>query len=241
MTTEALILIPARYDSSRFPGKPLAPLKNKSLIQRVYENMSESGYPTAVVTDDERIEHHLQAMGAQVVRVDDQVSNGTERIALAYQRYFQSLGPHLVVNVQGDEPLLTSQTVGELINLHQPSAFDVTTIVRPRQGGPQDFSNPYVVKVQLGAGGSCENFSRNPLGPLDQWFQHVGVYCYRPAALAEFCSCGPSLKEQQEHLEQLRGLEHGLKYGALVSNVQLVGVDTPEDLFRVQEMIGGQS
>ena len=256
MTTEALILIPARFHSRRFPGKPLAPLKGRSMIQRVYGNMVESGHAVTVVTDDGRIENHLLDLGAKVVRVDDKVASGTERIALAYQRFF--LRPscpnyRFVVNVQGDEPLLAGDLIEELVNFHSASSFDVTTFVRPRLGAFEDFANPHVVKALLGEGGECKDFFRRSKTEKSsrkqieleetRWFQHIGIYCYEISALEWFCAWPPSLREKRDHLEQLRGLDHGLKYGAVSvgDEAPLVGVDTPEDLQSVLEIIDGKA
>ena len=155
--SSAIILIPARYHSQRFPGKPLAQLKGKSVVQRVHENMAQSGYPAAVVTDDARIERHLQEVGAQVVRVDDEVASGTERIALAYQRHFQSTELQFVVNVQGDEPLLPGAWVAWLVNFHRERSFDVTTLVRAAHG-EESFASRDIVKVALGEGGVARIF-----------------------------------------------------------------------------------
>ena len=238
---QALVLIPARYQSSRFPGKPLAQLNQRSLIQTVHHNMQQSGYPAWVVTDDQRIEKHLKESGTQqVIRIDDPVANGTLRIALAYQRCFKQQSLQFIVNVQGDEPLLKGSAVSQLVEWHQHHDFAVTTLVRPRQGSPEDFHHPHTVKVKLGAQGQCLNFSRTPLGKLAEWFQHVGVYCYQPWALERFCSQGPCPREQHEGLEQLRGLHLGLTYGALPYPHPLRGVDTPEDLAAVQEELHGQ-
>ena len=241
MTTKALILIPARYQSQRFPGKPLAMLGGKSVIQRVYENMALTGHDTAVVTDDERIERHLQREGGRVVRVDDDVSNGTERACLAAQRYFDLDLYNFIVNVQGDEPLLPGEWVGELVNFHHRSPrFDVATLVCERAYG-EDFHSPHVVKALVEEDGRCRNFFRNPSGeggPV--WYQHIGVYCYRPDALQKFCTRPPCRVEKEQALEQLGGLEAGLAYGAMKRgpSASLCGIDTPEDILRAATLLG---
>lgn len=239
----AVVLIPARYQSSRFPGKPLAPIAGKSMIERVYTQAARSGFESYVVTDDGRIEEHVKSFGGKVLRVDDDVPSGSERIALAYQRFLKSkAGVEFVVNVQGDEPLLNGEVLKELVSFHQNSTFDVTTLVRPRSRSEADWTNPNVVKAVLGLAGRCSYFSRASVpferdGATAPWHQHIGVYCYRVKALEAFVRLPVSPLENLEKLEQLRGLENGLSFGALATGQRLIGVDTPEDIKRVEEAL----
>ena len=144
-SNRVLVLIPARYDSSRYPGKPLVSLLGKSMIQRVYENcmgisqLIEDQYKNRlqkldlqvyVVTDDQRIEDHVNSFQGQVIRVDDEVVSGTERIFLALKRNFTHEKVDFIINVQGDEPLVSSQDIMELINFHLNSPWDVATMVK---------------------------------------------------------------------------------------------------------------
>jgi 3-deoxy-manno-octulosonate cytidylyltransferase (CMP-KDO synthetase) len=236
-----VVLIPARFASSRFPGKPLALIAGKSMIQRVYENCAASGFVTAVVTDNIEIQEHVENFGGKVVRVDDDVPSGTERIALAYERFFQSQKPQLVINVQGDEPLLKGQTLKELAAFHLSSSFDLTTLVRERGCREEDFKNPNVVKAILSVdSGKCLYFSRQSV-PYDRdnrgsfnWHQHIGVYSYRPEALLKFVKKPLSRLEDLEKLEQLRALEDGMSMGAILTLEKLIGVDVPEDIKKVE-------
>lgn len=236
-----VVLIPARFASSRFPGKPLARILGKSMIQRVYENCASSGFATAVVTDNIEIQEHVESFGGKVIRVDDDVPSGTERIALGYERFFKSQSSKLVINVQGDEPLLKGETLKELANFHMSSSFDIATLVRERGCLEEDFKNPNVVKVILSVdSGKCLYFSRQSI-PFDRdqtgsfnWHQHIGVYSYRPEALLKFVKKPLSRLEDLEKLEQLRALEDGMSMGAILTTEKLIGVDVPDDIKKVE-------
>jgi 3-deoxy-manno-octulosonate cytidylyltransferase (CMP-KDO synthetase) len=238
----AVVLIPARFQSTRFPGKPLAPINGRSMIEWVYSRSKRCGYPTYVVTDDERIEKAVKTFGGEVLRVDDDVPSGSERIALAYQRYLKKDPAQFVVNVQGDEPLLSGEILKELVEFHQKSSFDITTLVRERSRRESDWQNPNVVKAVMGLNGRCSYFSRASVpferdGQSSPWFQHIGVYCYRAEALEKFVTLKASPLENLEKLEQLRAMENGMSFGALVTTQRLIGVDTPEDVKRVEEAL----
>ena len=236
-----VVLIPARFGSSRFPGKPLALIAGRSMIDRVYSNCKNSGFKTAVVTDNDEIEKHVLSFGGTVLRVDDDVPSGSERIALAYQRFFAAEKADLVINVQGDEPLLKGEVLKELAEFHLKSPYQVTTLLRERKASEEDFKNPNVVKaVWADKTGQCLYFSRQSL-PYDRdggkefsWYQHIGVYSYRPEALLQFVKLPVSPLEDLEKLEQLRALENGYSIGAVLTTQKLMGVDVPEDILKVE-------
>lgn len=236
-----VVLIPARFGSSRFPGKPLANIAGRSMIERVYSNCKSSGYHTSVVTDNDEIEKHVKAFGGSVLRVDDDVPSGSERIALAYERHFAKEKADLVINVQGDEPLLKGATLKELANFHLNSRYPITTLLRERRVSEEDFKNSNVVKaVWSESTKQCLYFSRQSL-PYDRdggreysWYQHIGVYSYRPEALLEFVKLPLSRLEDLEKLEQLRALENGYSLGAILTTQTLMGVDVPEDILKVE-------
>ncbi|MFL5784882.1 MAG: 3-deoxy-manno-octulosonate cytidylyltransferase [Bacteriovoracaceae bacterium] len=236
-----VILIPARFASSRFPGKPLAKIQGKTMVERVFTNCAASGFPTFVVTDNNEIEAEVNRFGGKVLRVNDDVPSGSERIALAYERFCKNLNPDLVINVQGDEPLLKGEILKELANYHLKTNFDVTTLVRERNASEADFKNSNVVKaVMVEATGECLYFSRESL-PHDRdgknqhsWYHHIGVYSYRPAALSRFVKLPMGKLENLEKLEQLRALENGMKIGAVKTTQKLIGVDVPEDIHKVE-------
>ena len=236
-----VVLIPARFGSSRFPGKPLAKIAGLSMIQRVYENCKTAGFQTAVVTDNDEIEAHVKAFGGEVVRIDDDVPSGSERIALAYERFFKDSKAELVMNVQGDEPLLKGEILKELAEFHLKNSFPITTLLRERKSDEIDFQNPNVVKaVWSDQTKQCLYFSRNSL-PYDRdgnkdykWYHHIGVYSYTPKALLEFVKLPMSKLEDLEKLEQLRALENGYTLGAILTTQKLMGVDVPDDIKKVE-------
>lgn len=236
-----VVLIPARFGSSRFPGKPLAKILGVSMIERVFKNCAASGFQTAVVTDNDEIEAHVKAFGGSVARVDDDVPSGSERIALAYQRYFENSKADLVINVQGDEPLLKGDVLKELAQFHLQSNYPIATLLRERKSSEEDFKNPNVVKaVWSEKTKQCLYFSRQSL-PYDRdgvkeysWFQHIGVYSYRPEALLAFVKLPMSRHEDLEKLEQLRALDNGYSLGAVLTHQKLIGVDVPEDIIKVE-------
>jgi 3-deoxy-manno-octulosonate cytidylyltransferase (CMP-KDO synthetase) len=244
MNTSVVILIPARFGSSRFPGKPLAQIAGMSMIQRVYANCAASGFESAVVTDNDEIEKAVKAFGGKVVRVDDDVPSGSERIALAYQRFYADKKPSLVINVQGDEPLLKGDVLKELAQFHLSSQFDMTTLIRERKNSEEDFKNPNVVKAVWAENSKqCLYFSRQSL-PYDRdggstytWYQHIGVYGYKPEALSAFVKLPMAKLENLEKLEQLRALENKMTIGAILTTQKLIGVDVPDDIKKVEGVL----
>lgn len=247
MLKKTVVLIPARYNSSRFPGKPLAMIQGKSMIQRVYENCKLSGFECAVVTDDERIEKHVKDFGGNAVRINDDVPSGSERISLAFERFYKKDQFEIVINVQGDEPLLNGEVLRELSSFHAQSDYDIATLIRPRMSDEKDFTNPNVVKaVYCEDSKKCLYFSRASLPFFRdnetsyQWYQHIGVYSYKAEALERFIKLPESKLENLERLEQLRALENQMNIGAIISTQKLVGVDVPEDIKKVEEVLSEQ-
>lgn len=242
--SKVIILIPARYSSSRFPGKPLALIKGRSMISRVFSNCEESGFPSYVVTDHQEIEDHVKSFGGNVIRINDDVPSGSERIALAYARSFAHESTDLIINVQGDEPLLSGKVLKELAQFHLSSQFDIATLIRERSSDEVEFKNPNVVKAVFASQTSeCLYFSRQSL-PFSRegeknfsWHQHIGVYSYRPTALLSFVNLPLSRLEDLEKLEQLRALENGMAIGAILTSEKLIGVDVPEDIKKVEDTL----
>jgi 3-deoxy-manno-octulosonate cytidylyltransferase (CMP-KDO synthetase) len=236
-----LILIPARFGSTRFPGKPLAKINNKPMIQYVIENCKATGFDYAVVTDNDEIENFIISIGEKVVRVDDDVPTGSERIALAYTRFFSQNNYKLVINVQGDEPLLKAETICKVAQSHEEKNVDIFTGINERSSFDKDFKSPNIVKcVYSKETMSCLYFSRASL-PFSRenkdftWYQHIGIYSYKPKALLDFVKLPMSKHEKLEKLEQLRALDNGMSIGAEIINVTLIGVDTQEDIKRVEK------
>jgi 3-deoxy-manno-octulosonate cytidylyltransferase (CMP-KDO synthetase) len=242
--SKTLILVPARFGSSRFPGKPLAKIHNKSMISYVVENCKESGFDYAIVTDNDEIEKEVIRIGGDVVRIDDDVPTGSERIALAYQRFFKDKDYSYIVNVQGDEPLLTGEIIYQIGKFHENCNFDIVTAVKERSSTNEMYSNTNVVKCILSdTTKQCLYFSRQSI-PFARdatefnWNQHIGIYSFKPSALERFVSLEESNLEKLEKLEQLRALENGLTIGATKIEIELIGVDTPEDIYKIEGVLG---
>jgi len=241
-----LILIPARFGSSRFPGKPLALIHNKTMISYVIKNCEDSGFDYAVVTDNDEIEGEIKNIGGNVVRVDDDVTTGSERIYLAYDRFFKDKNYQTIINVQGDEPLLGASLIQNLASFHTENNYDVLTCVKKRDGKDEDFNNPNIVKAIFSQESKkCLYFTRSN-SPYPRttnefnWYQHIGVYSYKVEALEKFVQCPSSPLEKLESLEQLRVLENGMSIGAMETNIELIGVDTPQDIHKIEGVLSGK-
>jgi 3-deoxy-manno-octulosonate cytidylyltransferase (CMP-KDO synthetase) len=236
------VIIPARYASSRFPGKPLADIAGKPMVVRVCERARQSGAASVhVATDDERIAAAVQTAGHRAVMTRADHASGTDRIAEAAA--LLKLAPRdVVVNVQGDEPLiapaLISQVAGLLEELGEAS---VATACHPVHD-EQSLASPNVVKVVLDARGYALYFSRSRIPyPRDHpgtCHRHAGIYAYRVDFLSHYSALSPSPLERAEALEQLRVLWHGYRIAVAVSETDIPpGVDTPHDLEAVRRML----
>ena len=241
--SKTLILVPARFGSSRFPGKPLAKIHNKTMISYVVDNCDKSGFDYAIVTDNDDIEQEVLNLNGKVVRVDDDVTTGSERIALAYERFFSSKNYDFVVNVQGDEPLLTGEIISKVGSFHASQDFDIVTAVKERSSNDESYKNPNIVKCILSEQThQCLYFSRSSI-PFSRedvpftWNQHIGIYSYKVEALKKFVGLNESKHENLEKLEQLRALDNGLTIGATKIDIELIGVDTPEDIRKIEEVL----
>ena len=245
MNLKTLILIPARYSSSRLPGKPLIKINSRPMIQWVYENCQQitnnvANVELAVVTDNEEIERCVKSFSGQVVRVDDELSSGSERIYKAYEKFFESKGFDFIINVQGDEPLLKSSLLEELLKFHSKSDYDITTVVK-KMSDSKGYLDPNKVKaIYSEHTGKCHYFTRSPF-PYNRnhqdnlcWFLHIGIYSFKPKVLKEFYALEQSLNEKIECLEQLRPLDNNYSIGAIQTDMKLEGVDTFEDITVVE-------
>jgi 3-deoxy-manno-octulosonate cytidylyltransferase (CMP-KDO synthetase) len=225
----SVIVIPARWASSRFPGKPLAPIAGVSLIQRVYERAVTSSRANAVyvATDDERIFEHVRGFGGKVVQPEGDFQSGTDRIAAALTLIDGTFD--VIVNVQGDEPLIDIGSVDALIEKAAP----IGTLASPFES-EEEFQARDVVKVVVDANRNAIYFSRAPIGSRETALRHVGVYAYRRATLERFVSLPPAPLEQAESLEQLRAVQNGIPVAVLRTAKAHLGVDRPEDVGRVE-------
>lgn len=228
-----MIVIPARWASTRFPGKPLAQIAGTSLIQRVHDRAVQSRRAAAVyvATDDDRIEEHVRGFGGNVLRPEGDFQTGTDRIAAALRL---SGGAYdAVVNVQGDEPLIDIGNVDELVDLLARNAAEMATMACPLSTG-EELEARDVVKVVVDGQSNALYFSRAPIGSRETALRHIGVYAYRREALERFVSLPQSPLERAESLEQLRALEHGFKIAVFKTATPHLGVDRPEDVARVE-------
>jgi 3-deoxy-D-manno-octulosonate cytidylyltransferase len=231
-------IIPSRYASVRFPGKPLAPLRGKAMVLHVLEAATEASRldQAIVATDDERIAAAVRAIGGEVLLTSSAAASGTDRLAEAAR----SIPADVYVNVQGDEPVMSPANIDRAVEtLLADSLRKIASLAIPL---PADqASDPNIVKVAVAADGRALYFSRAaipyPRGGEAHYRKHLGIYAYRAATLAEIAALPPSPLERIESLEQLRWLEAGLEVwiGEAVSDS--IGVDTPEDLARAEDWL----
>jgi 3-deoxy-manno-octulosonate cytidylyltransferase (CMP-KDO synthetase) len=233
-------IIPARYASTRFPGKPLADLAGRPLIEHVYRRVVECSALGAVVvaTDDERIRRAVEAFGGRVQMTNPAHVSGTDRVA----EVARALDCELVVNVQGDEPLIEPGMIEEALAPFSRPDLQMATL-RRRISERADFLDPHVTKVVVDHDGHALYFSRTPIpyhldagAPLEAW-KHVGLYVYRRRFLLEFARMAPTRLERCEALEQLRAIEHGVQIAVVETRHDTIGVDTPEDLEKVRRVL----
>jgi len=232
---KVVAVIPARYGSTRFPGKPLAMISGKPLLQWVWEGASQSRLidDLLVATDDSRIAQAAERFGAQIVMTRPDHPSGTDRISEATQ----GRAADWILNLQGDEPLITGKFLDSWIRSLSPK-FGMATVATPLRE-TMDLSRPEVVKARWDESGKALGFRRAvPPGEANEWrHQHVGWYAYRPAALAQFVSLPPSEGEKREKLEQLRALENGIAVQVVPLTFLSVGVDTPGDVTRAERAL----
>lgn len=243
-----LAIIPARYASTRFPGKPLARLGGKPVIQRVYEQVAGVLDDAVVATDDERIRDAVRAFGGRVEMTSPDHRSGTDRCREAYDR----LGAEydVVVNVQGDEPFIHPSQLEAVKRCFDDPATDIATLVKPftEADGLAALENPNSPKVVLDAQSRAIYFSRSVIPylrgvPREEWlarhtfYKHIGLYAFRADVLRAVTALPQSPLELAESLEQLRWLENGYKIGVGISEVETIGIDTPEDLEKAERFL----
>lgn len=237
-------IIPARYGSVRFPGKPLVEIKGKTLIQRTYENTKRCKTLDNVIvaTDDQRIFDHVKSFGGDVVMTPTFCPTGTDRLAYALENDTSLQKAEIIVNVQGDEPCLDPSIVSQLIEILQsdPSVEVSTAVVNLHA---DEASNPSDVKCVLGLDGSVLYFSRALIpGGLTlnyrkeiPYYKHIGIYAYRTSFLRKYAKLPMTPLQIAEDLEQLKVLEYGYKIKAAIIKSASPGVNTPEDIKKVEQ------
>lgn len=240
-------IIPARFGSSRFEGKPLVDIHGVSMIERVYRQclLAKSLSDVVVATDDDRIFNHVVQFGGKVVLTSDKHTSGTERCNEALSVITQKWGLKVegVVNIQGDEPFIDPLQIDHLCALLTSENVDIATMMKKISDKTELF-NENVVKVVVNEFSKALYFSRNPIpfcrGVVkDEWlasatfFKHIGIYAYRSDVLIKLVNLSPSMLETSESLEQLRWLSHSFVIDVAETDTESIAIDTPDDLDRV--------
>ena len=238
-------IIPARYASTRFPGKPLAEICGKTVIRRVYEQACKALDTVVVATDDERIYDAVEAFGGKVVMTRADHHCGTDRCLEAYQAIttfswrMQNDTDTVIINIQGDEPFIQPEQIETLMNCFDEESTQIATLVRPftPEDTQADIDNPNSPKVNWDIQtGEAKMFSRKPIKASDgKYYRHIGIYAFRADVLQVITKLEQSPLELAERLEQLRWLENGYCIRVGITNTPTVGIDTPEDLEKAIE------
>ena len=242
-------IIPARYNSERLPGKPLADIGGVPMIRFVWEAAvgADSIDRVIIATDDPRIELAAKNFGAEVIMTSEKCVSGTNRAAEVIRQIYPSERPDIALNIQGDEPLLTPEILNKFVAEFQKSGEDIGTIVAPAER--EEMDDPNTVKVVCDSRGNALYFSRSPIphsrdiespdraGAI--YLKHIGIYAFKAHALLEFDRLEQTPLEKIEKLEQLRALENGMAIRCITIEEasRLIGVDTPRDLERVISLL----
>ena len=241
-----LIVIPARYASTRFPGKPLALIHGKPMIQHVYQRCREACNQVVVATDDDRIASAVKGFGGEYIMTSPDHQSGTDRCAEAVASYASKADFNLVINVQGDEPFVEATQLEKIIACFDDPSCEIATLVAPISSSDVLF-NSNKVKVVLSTKNYALYFSRQPIPfqrdvPSGEWlhtasyYLHIGMYAFKPEVLVAVTKLAPSMLEQSEKLEQLRWLENGFSIKTAITQNENTGIDTPDDLARICSM-----
>jgi 3-deoxy-manno-octulosonate cytidylyltransferase (CMP-KDO synthetase) len=251
MEINTLGVIPARYASTRFPGKPLVMIEGKTMIQRVYEQALRSNVDKVIVaTDDERIFSHVINFGGLAMMTSGTHRSGTERIGEVLLKLSNGLKEpkfDIVVNIQGDEPYIVPEQIDLLTDCFDDPETQIATLAKQINRN-DDLFNVNVVKVLLNRKGYALYFSRSPVPylrgiPQNEWhlhhafYKHIGLYAYRLPVLEQLLNLEASPLEQAESLEQLRWLENSFKIKVKLTEFETVAIDTPEDLQKLTNKI----
>jgi 3-deoxy-manno-octulosonate cytidylyltransferase (CMP-KDO synthetase) len=240
-SARVVAIIPSRYQSTRLPGKPLARIGARTMIEHVFDRACDASRVDVVLvaTDDDRIAEVVSDAGGTAVMTRSTHETGTDRLA----EVACELEAHIVVNVQGDEPLLSGEAIDAVVKLLQDAPDDVMSTLRRAIEDPADLDNPSVVKLVVDRLGYALYFTRAGIPfvragqPSPMLWRHLGLYGYRREFLLHMASLAPTALERAEGLEQLRVLEHGFRIRTTETRVDTIGVDTPEDLERVRRLM----
>lgn len=248
---EIIGVIPARYASTRFPGKPLALINGKSLVQRTYENAQrcKALEHIIVATDDERIFEHVKGFGGHVTMTSVDCPTGTDRLAEVIRNEHSLKDVQIAINIQGDEPCLDPSVIQGVVEALKtnPKADVSTAVIRIKS--EEEALNPSVTKCVIDCHGYALYFSRTliPAGkslryhPDIVYYKHLGIYGFRRQFLLHYAELSPTPLQMVEDLEQLKVLEHGYKIAAAVVNSESMDVNTPEDIKKVEQLLCKQN
>jgi 3-deoxy-manno-octulosonate cytidylyltransferase (CMP-KDO synthetase) len=229
-------IIPARYHAERFPGKLLALLQGKPMIQRVYEaaRTAKNLERVIVATDDKRILQAAQDFGAEARMTSSSHRSGTDRVAEVARK----INASVVINIQGDEPLIKGEAIDELVEALQDEDIPMATLA-VKEDDLNLLNDSNVVKVVPDKDGFALYFSRSPLPfqASDYFWRHIGIYGYQKDFLQKFCRIPPSRLEKTEKLEQLRALENGYRIKIIENKFSTLSVDLPEDIIKVENLL----
>jgi 3-deoxy-manno-octulosonate cytidylyltransferase (CMP-KDO synthetase) len=244
-------IIPARYQSVRFPGKPLEKIAGKSLIQHTYENTKRCVIIEKIIiaTDDQRICDHVQGFGAEAVMTSSEHPTGSDRIAAVVAANADLQRAEVIVNIQGDEPCIDPETIEMMIHSLQADQTAVMSTAVVRFSADDDIANPTEVKCVIGLNGEALYFSRsvipgNKTGKIDKttpYYKHLGIYAFRPQFLLAYPKLPMTPLQIAEDLEQLKIIEHGYKIKVVVASRNNPGVNVPEDISKVEQELCKQN
>lgn len=240
-------IIPARFQSTRFPGKPLAELGGKPIIQRVYENTKKALAEVYVATDDERIFRAVEAFGGKAVYTSSDHQSGTDRCAEAAQKIAGQIQFDVVINIQGDEPFIRTEQIEGLKDCFNFPETEIATLIKPITD-PAEITNINRPKVVVNKSQEALYFSRSPIpfvrdARSEEWigrtpfYSHIGMYAYRYNILLELTQLPVGILEKAESLEQLRWLENGYHIRTAQTTFENIGIDTPEDLENAKKFL----
>jgi len=242
---EFIGIIPARYASTRFPGKPLVDIKGKTMIQRVYEQSKKALKHVYVATDDQRIADEVNKFGGDVVMTSENHQSGTDRLAEAILTIQNQLKQEfdVVINIQGDEPFIQPDQIDEIKSCFRDESTQIATLVKVIDNN-NDIFDPNKPKVIIDISNYAICFSRSPIPFIrninkkewhlkHEFYRHIGMYAYKTRTLSEITQIEPSAIEKAESLEQMRWIENGYKIKVAKTSFDSFGVDTPEDLEKV--------
>ncbi len=234
-----ICIIPSRYASTRLPGKPLADIAGKPMVQRVYEQAAKAQKPEQVVVavDNPKVYDTIASFGGHAVMTREDHANGTDRLAEAAAHFPDA---DVIVNVQGDEPLIAPDVIDDLCEAFEcDDSLVMATVAAPL--AEEEYSDPSAVKVVMNKRDEAMYFSRslipyprNAFDAASRPYKHIGVYAYRRQFLMEYAAMEQTPAEKTESLEQLRVLENGYKIKVIKTTHQFIGIDTPEDLERIR-------